>query len=310
LGLAWPPRGARRAYAARLAVFAAMVATLAYLGISLKYAEGLTRVARQPLVPAATYVAPSHEDVAFVTRDGLTLRGWWFASPAPRGRAAVLVHGKDVNRIMTSFDSGRIARFLLANGYSVLLFDLRGHGTSDGLRWGLGQHEAVDILAAIDLAAGKANVDRKRVAVIGESMGGGSVLMAVKADPGIGPVVVDSAYASAPAVVDEVGPQYSGLPSFFTPGLLLMSRLFFGIDIAQVVPADVVRAHPDRAFLFVHCADDRTVAAHHGRALRAASANPASELWMVPGCGHVKAFVTRPAEWEQRVLAFLERELR
>ena len=134
--------------------------------------------------------------------------------------------------------------------------------------------------------------------------------MTVGKDPSIGPVVVDSAYASAPAVVDEVGPQYSGLPAFFTPGLVLASRLLYGIDIGSVVPTDVVRAHPDRAFLFIQCVDDQTVAMHHGVDLKNASANPNTELWLVKDCGHVKAFVTHPQAWQDHVLAFLHRELR
>ena len=130
--------------------------------------------------------------------------------------------------------------------------------------------------------------------------------MTVGRDPSIGPVVTDSAYASAPTVVDEVAPQYSGLPAFFTPGLVLMSRLVYGIDIGSVVPVDVVRAHPERAFFFIECADDHTVALHHGYDLKAASANPNTQLWVVNDCGHVKAFITHPKEWTDRVLAFLD----
>ena len=62
------------------------------------------------------------------------------------------------------------------------------------------------------LPDGRANiltVGERRIATIGESMGAGSVLMTVGRDPSIGPVVTDSAYASAPKVVDEVGPLYS-----------------------------------------------------------------------------------------------------
>jgi uncharacterized protein len=221
-----------------------------------------------------------------------------------------MVHGKDQNRIDSSFDPGRIARFLLADGWSVLLFEMRGHGQSDGLRWGLGEYEPNDILGAIDVAAQKIGQPRSRVATIGESMGGGSVLMTAGKDPSIGPVVVDSAYASAPAVVDEVGPQYSGLPAFFTPGLVLASRVLYGLDIGSVVPADVVRAHPERAFLFIQCVDDHTVAMHHGVDLKNASANPATQLWLVKDCGHVKAFVTHPQAWQDHVLAFLDGQLK
>src|SRR5260370_17182463 len=98
--------------------------------------------------------------------------------------------------------------------------------------------------------------------------------MAVARDPPRGPVVTDSAYAPAPRVVDEVGPQYSGLPAFFTPGLVLMSRIVYGIDIGSVVPADVVRAHPERAFFFIECVDDPTVAPPPPPPLTPPSRNP------------------------------------
>jgi len=295
--------------ALRVVAIAVVLVLVGYLGVSWRYADGVTRVTRDPVVKTADYVAPTHENVSFRDDAGLLLRGWWFTAPRPRGRAAVEVHGKDQNRIDSSFDPGRQARFLLANGYSVLLFDLQGHGTSEGLRWGLGQYEADDIVAAVRFAAAKAGIAKDRVATIGESMGGGSVLMAVGRDPGIGPTVVDSAYASAPVVVGEIGPKYSHLPAFFTPGLVLMAKLLYARDVASVVPVDVVRAHPERAFLFIQCENDDTVNPHHARDLKAASANPESRLWMVAGCGHVKAFITHPQEWQDHVLAFLEARL-
>ena len=296
-------------WALRVPVVLVIVLVLAYLGISWKYADGVTRVTRDPLKKTPAYVQTAYEDVSFQSRDGLHLVGWWFPA-AGATKAAVLVHGKDQNRIDSSFDPGRIARFLLADGWSVLLFEMRGHGQSEGLRWGLGEYEPDDILAAIDLAAQKTNVARSRVATIGESMGGGSVLMTVGKDPSIGPVVVDSAYASAPVVVNEVGPVYSGLPAFFTPGLVLASRVLYDIDIGSVVPVDVVRAHPERAFLFIQCEEDHTVAMHHGVDLKNASANVGTQLWLVKDCGHVKAFTTYPQAWQDHVLAFLHRELK
>lgn len=292
-----------------LRVLAVLVLLVVCYGvISWRYADGVTRVVRDPLKKTPAYVQSRYEDVAFKSRDGLLLKGWWFPAPGAT-KAAVLVHGKDQNRIDSSFDPGRMARFLIADGWSVLLFEMRGHGQSEGTRWGLGQYEPDDILAAIDLAQQKTGIARDRVATIGESMGGGSVLMTVARDPSIGPVVVDSAYASAAVVVDEVGPQYSGLPDFFTPGLVFMSRVLYQLDLGKVVPVDVVKAHPERPFLFIQCVNDHTVAMHHGLDLKAASANPNTQLWLVDDCGHVKAFVTHPELWQDRVLAFLDAQV-
>jgi uncharacterized protein len=280
-----------------------------YGGVSYRVADGLTRPTRQPLDPPAASVAAVYEEVSFRSTDGLLLKGWWFPV-ASADRAVVVVHGRGANRIKSSFDPQKIAQFLIANRYSVLLFDLRGHGESEGVRYSLGQYEPRDVVAAIDFAQRKAAIDRKRVAIIGESMGGGSAIMTVKADPSIGPVITDSAFADGDAVVGEVAPNYTGLPGWFTPGIVLMSRLFFDLDLSSIRPAQVVRDHPERAWLFIQCEGDKTVYRHHGVELKAASANPGTELWLVPDCDHVKAFDTHTVEWEQRVLAFLGREIR
>jgi fermentation-respiration switch protein FrsA (DUF1100 family) len=133
--------------------------------------------------------------------------------------------------------------------------------------------------------------------------------MTLKADPSIGPIVTDSAFADANTVVGESATKYTNLPPWFTPGIVLMGRLFLGLDISQVTPSKVVASHPERAFLFIQCTDDTTVPLHHGLDLKAASRNPRTELWVVPGCEHVKAFATHPDEWAQHVLTFLGREL-
>ena len=285
-----------------------VAAVVAYLVISFRVAETVTQVERVPLDPPASSIAATHEDVTFNSRDGIVLKGWWF-EVARADRAVVIVHGRGRNRVNSDFMEAAIARLLLVHGYSVLLFDLRGHGESGGTRYTLGIEEPRDILAAIDLAAAKADIERQRVAIIGESLGGGSAIMTVKADPSIGPVVTDSAFADANTLVSESATKYTNLPPWFTPGIVLMSRLFLGLDISQVTPSKVVATYPERAFLFIQCTDDTTVPLHHGLDLKAASRNPRTELWVVPGCEHVKAFATHPDEWAQHVLGFLEREL-
>src|SRR5207244_481293 len=169
-------------------------------------------------------------DVAFRSRDGLLLRGWWFGV-AGADRAVVMVHGRARNRVNSSFHPADIARMLLRHRYSVLLFDLRAHGESEGTRYTLGIEEPRDILAAIDLAATKANLARTRVALIGESLGGGSALMTVQADPSIGPVITDSAFADGNAVVSESATMYTNLPAIFTPGIVLTAGVFLGLDV-------------------------------------------------------------------------------
>lgn len=288
---------------------ALVLGLLSYAIVSYRVVDGLTRPPRKPLDPPASSVAAVWESVSFRSQDGLLLKGWWFPV-AGADRAVVVVHGRAANRINSSFGQQRIAQFFLANRYSVLLFDLRASGESEGTRYTLGLLEPRDVIPAIDLAQQRAGVPRSRVVVVGESMGGGTALMTLGADPTIGPVITDSAYADGVTVVNEVATSYTGLPSWFNPGIIAMARFGLGLDLSIVRPADVVRDHPERAFLFIQCTDDRTVFEHHGRDLKAASANPGTELWIVPGCDHVQAFTTHTVEWEQHVLGFLARELR
>ena len=309
-----PAVGKVRRFAPYLGLGTVVLGLLVYLGISYRVADGVTKLERQPLSRAAETVGQVHEDVSFRARDGLLLKGWWFdpsawdKSLARPDKAIVFVHGRGQNRIVSSFRPDLIAKIFLARGWDVLLFDLRGHGQSEGDRYSLGQYEPRDIAAAVDFASAKGGLDRRRVALIGESLGGGSAIMTVGLDPSIGPVVTDSAYADGYTVVSESHMKYTGLPSWFAPGIAVTS-LLFGLNVWSVRPSDVVRAHPERAWLFIQCDADTTVFEHHGRDLKAASANPGTEFWVVHGCEHVKAFTEHPEEWQQHAIAFLDREL-
>jgi len=153
-------RQARKLWPYFLAIVV-VAAVVGYFAISFRVAESVTQVERLPLDPPASSIAATHEDVTFNSRDGIVLKGWWFAVDGA-DRAVVLVHGRGRNRVNSDFMEAGIAKLLLVHGYSVLLFDLRGHGESGGTRYTLGIEEPRDILAAIDLAAAKA---RQRILV-------------------------------------------------------------------------------------------------------------------------------------------------
>jgi uncharacterized protein len=296
-----PPRIA----SALLAV--ALIGSGAYLSFSYVIAERFTHAIRFPVGHAPEVATSTYEDVAFRTADGLTLRGWYF--PTRSDRAAIVVHGKDGNRIGGEHHTiEKLADFLVTSGYSVLVFDLRGNGDSDGDRFSLGYLERRDVAAAIDHLTGR-GIREDRIALIGISMGAGTVLQSLPLHPNVGAVVADSSYVDAQTIVTEDLELLAGVPSWFTPGVLFMSKLVFGLDGAQVRPVEVVRAHPERAFLFIHCAGDKLIAPHHAYELRAASANPASDLWVATLCQHSWAFNTYPTAYEARLGTFLESQI-
>jgi pimeloyl-ACP methyl ester carboxylesterase len=303
-----PRPGARRLprLVASLVAVALVAGAVGYLSISYVVADRFTRPERHPIGRGPQVAAATHEDVALRTIDGLTLHGWFF--PVRGDRAAILIHGRDANRAEYEGRSEHIADFLIADGFSVLLFDLRGHGDSEGRRFSLGQFERLDVASALDYVAGRGFAEN-RIALLGISMGAGTAIQELLLRPGVGALISDSSYTDAYTIVREGLQQIAGVPGWFTPGALFVARIAFGLDSAQVRPIEVVRMHPERPILFIHCDTDGLIQVHHARDLRAASANPASALWIAHGCEHAAASDHYPAEYRTRVTTFLDAQI-
>lgn len=293
-----------RRIAAGLLAITLVGGTGGYLGFSYVIANEFTRAERHP-IDRTPQVAATYEDITLRTSDGLKLQGWFF--PAKGDRAAIIVHGRHSNRL----EGGKaepITSFLMQDGYSVLLFDMRGHGNSEGERFSLGLKERYDLAAAIEFMMSRGFAEN-RIALIGVSMGAGTVIQELLIHPNVGAVVADSAYADVPVLVGEDLELIAHVPSWFTPGTLLMTRLAFGLDADQIRPVEVVRAHPERAFLLIHCENDELIPLHHARELLAASANRATQLWITTDCQHAWAYNVHPVEWQARVVAFLDAQI-
>ena len=301
------PRRRYRAVVVRLLAILAALLVFGYVGVSFAMADQLTRGNHRPLGVQGNVVESPFQDVAFPSRiDRITLRGWLFKSPAPSGRSAVIVHGFRANRINADYGSVGLSKSLLAHGYDVLLFDLRSCGASDGDRFTLGALEPRDLLGAYDFMRGRHYAPAKMV-VIGDSEGGAIVLGAARDLGAVGALVVDSSLAELKPILDAQLPHNTALPSVFFPGGELASELF-GMN-PNLRPVDDVRALPERAFLFFHGGADTYVPLSNATELKSASSNRETELVIVPGAGHVKAFRSSPALYLSTLYAFADRQI-
>lgn len=108
--------------------------------------------------------------------DGYVLRGSLYAprkllGPSP---AVLLIHGWTGSRS----DLAGLPEGLVAAGFVVLAFDLRGHGESPGDRERLPLTAyGADVVAAYDFLAGREEVRAEAVSVCGESLGGHLALL-------------------------------------------------------------------------------------------------------------------------------------
>jgi pimeloyl-ACP methyl ester carboxylesterase len=249
---------------------------------------------------------PRHEGVEFPSREpGLRLRGWLFTAGSGRGRLVfVFVSGFGANRIDSGWGTDLLARRLLEKGHDVLLFDNRSRGESGGRVCTYGNREGADLLGAVDFLEGRGYAAAD-VAVAGGSLGGAIVMLAAPDLPEVRALVTDSAFADMESLVERSRRAHPWAAALVAPGIELAQRLLFGIR-HDVRPLDRVRSTPDRAFLFIHGREDATVPPDHAERLAAASPNPRTQLWLVPGAGHLEAFHARPDEYVDRLLEFVE----
>ena len=213
------------------------------------------------------------------TEDGVVLDATVRAPAVPVG-AVVLAHGfsgsKDQPEVIALADA------LVDQRYAVVTYDARGHGGSGG-ECTLGDAERHDVAAAVRLAAETA----PRVATVGASMGGISVLRYAVDDPSLAAVVT----VSTPAVwrvPRSAQGAFSVVLTQTRPGRWVARRKL-SVRLCRERPRGdapvALAAKLRRPLAVIHGAGDRFVPAGQAYLLHAA-AGAASTLTVVPGMGH------------------------
>jgi uncharacterized protein len=186
-----------------------------------------------------------------------------------------------------------------------LMIDLRAQGGSEGERVTMGYKEVRDVRGAL-LWLNERGFASGEVVLHGFSLGGATVLRAAPKS-GVAAVVEESAYSDLPLILRQQLPKASGLPSFFTPGIFVMGKLFLGIDPWAVQPEEDAQRLCEKRIplLIIHSTDDETTPFEHARRIKAAC--PEATLWKIDGYEHVGAYAH--PEYRQRILGFLRSEV-
>lgn len=238
-------------------------------------------------------------DVGLEVDDGVVLSAWYV--PSSNGAAVVLLHGAGSTRSSTLPHAAVLAR----HGYGVLLLDARGHGDSGGQAMDLGWHGEDDIAVAVRFLRGRPEVEAGRIGAVGLSMGGEEALGALGADIPLAAVVAEGAtgrVAADHAWLDETFGWRGRVQQVLERAITATADLLTDASPPRSLRSSVARSDAPVLLVAAGRVGDEGRAARH----IASAAPDRVEIWTVGGATHTAGLTTRPAEWERRVVAFLD----
>lgn len=235
-------------------------------------------------VPSAADVNPAIDEVSYPTADGLTLKAWFLpASGEPIG-AVVIFNGNAGNRAHRL----PLGEALSESGYSVLLVDYRGYGGNPGNPGEEGL--AADARAALAYLKSRPEVDPRRIAYFGESLGAGvAVRLAAEETPAA--LLLRSPFTS---LADIAAVHYPVVPA----SLLLRDR-YPNIDTIGEITIPL---------LVIAGSDDRIVPPENSRRLFEAASDP-KQLVVIDGAGHNDLALLAGEEMIGEIVTFLREAL-
>ncbi len=238
--------------------------------------------------------------VQFASGSGASLSGWLIPG-RPGCGAVALMHGVRDSRLSML----ERARFLSREGYAVLLFDFQAHGESTGDRITFGHLESKDAQAAVEFL--KQNAPGEKIGVIGASLGGASTLLATP-PLAVNAMVLESVFPNIElAVSDRLTAHLGKWAAVMTPLMTMQFKPRLGFGPEALRPQDHVGKITAPKF-FIAGTADRHTPIDEARQIFNAAAEP-KQFWEVNGAAHVDLYRFVGKEYEQRVLAFLKRNL-
>ena len=243
------------------------------------------------------------EEVRFRTADDVDLWAWFI--PPTEGATVVLRHGSG----STASSVLPQAEVLAGHGFGVLVPDARGHGFSGGQAMDFGWNGEMDIMAAVDFLVSRPEVDSEAIAVVGMSMGGEEAIGATATNPLIRAVVAEGATGRTAEDAAWLSDEFGARGTLQEQIEWLQDRVTDVLTSASVPASLRAAAETSQARYLMITAGD-VLDEGHAAAYVTAGAPGRAEIWTVPGAGHTDGLSTAPAEWEQRVVSFLNGALR
>jgi len=237
-----------------------------------------------------------YREIHFVS-EGLRLRGWLKETG---GRRAAVIVGHGLGDSLESYTE--VASTLGERGHTVLLFDFRAHGGSEGRYTTLGARERLDVLAAAAFMRSSGLAPRGLI-LMGYSMGAVAVLRAASELDASG-VIAEAPYDTYRENAVRHAQLLYHLPRWapIIPITIAWAEWRAGFHASEVNTVDAARRIHAPLLLIADGEDNRMPEAVVRRIL---DAHPGPKrFWLAPAAGHCGAMLL-PEYWP-RVLGFLD----
>lgn len=223
-----------------------------------------------------------YEEIAFKTEDGVSISGWYI--PAEKGRGVILFCHGNAGNISHRLESIKIFHSL---DLSVLIFDYRGYGKSEGRPTEKGTYR--DAEAAWDYLVNVKKKSPGKIILFGRSLGGAvAAELALRRNPA--GLIIESSFKSVPDLGQKF---YPWLP------VRLLSRFEYStIDKVALIKCPK---------LIVHSPGDEIVPFDQGKAIYG-KASPPKDFLEITG-GHNEGFLMSGSAYTEGLERFLEKVL-
>jgi predicted alpha/beta-fold hydrolase len=171
------------------------------IALSIYVGWNLTHPERSLITETPAKYGLQYENISFQSRvDRLQMKGWYLPAKTPNGTTIIVAHGYKKNRLQDDVPVISLAGQLIDRGYSMLIFDFRNSGESEGDVTSVGQFEKNDLLGAVDWVKKNTN---QQIVLLGYSMGGATSLLAAAEETEVQAVISDSAFNNLTAYLKD-----------------------------------------------------------------------------------------------------------
>ena len=237
------------------------------------------------------------ENYTVSVEDGTPLHVQALFNPVPSDRFVLISHGYTDNR----FGALKYAGLYLDLGFSVIVYDLRGHGENERTFCTYSVREGRDLDALIRDSR-KRYPSAKVFGIHGESLGAASSVACLKYRPPIDFAVADCGFAEIESVMRN------GLRAMRLPGGLVRlasvcAKLRYGYSYREMRPIDSLPGNRIPV-LFLHGEKDTFIPPEHSRRMREADSGY-SEMYLIPGAPHAASVLTDREAYRRHLAGFL-----